>query len=270
MDVLLGFSECTGADGKAYSAGDSAIAAGDGCNTCTCNADGTLACTEMACPTPCDFDGKLHQPGATFAAADGCNTCECTADGTVVCTETACPPPCQGAPLCDQPLIMGCVADPVCNPDGSWDCVVSCECGGATGIPECPAPPTGCFFTGPYCDGQQWTCGDLYCDGCQSQPDVCVDPGIAGCWAEPWCDGFNWTCIVNCDPCAMEVPPFCTPMSADCMSYPYCDPMYGWLCYEECPMPGCPDPPPLCESMEPNCIAQPVCIDATWYCELAC
>jgi len=41
--------------GQEYGAGEGGIPASDGCNTCVCQADGSLACTEMACvPAPDD------------------------------------------------------------------------------------------------------------------------------------------------------------------------------------------------------------------------
>lgn len=270
VDVLLGFETCS-YDGTSYRAGDEGIAATDGCNTCVCNADGTLSCTREACGCVVSGTPELAPFDSSFGAPDGCNTCTCLPDGTVSCTQMACPPPCSDLPAaCTASPILGCVSEPVCV-DGTWDCSLDCNCNGDTNVPFCPDAPLGCAFTGPYCDGIGWTCGDLICDGCQSQPEPCPDPGIPGCWADNYCDGFNWACILNCDPCATLPQPDCVPTAADCMAYPYCDPMYGdWMCYEECAMPGCAEPPPLCDSMDPMCFAQPVCIEGEWFCELAC
>lgn len=44
-------------NGKEYKAGDR-FKDKDGCNTCTCGKDGSVACTEMACPTPQECGGK--------------------------------------------------------------------------------------------------------------------------------------------------------------------------------------------------------------------
>lgn len=55
----------------------------DGCNTCTCMADGSWACTERACQTMCT-------PGET--SFDGCNTCQCDEDGMWLCTKIYCEP----------------------------------------------------------------------------------------------------------------------------------------------------------------------------------
>lgn len=64
--------------------------ADDGCNSCTCSDDGSWACTEMACdPTGCTYDGAAYEQGASFPSTDGCNTCTCT-NGLVACTARAC------------------------------------------------------------------------------------------------------------------------------------------------------------------------------------
>lgn len=71
----------------------------DGCNTCSCGPDGSVACTARACqdpvpptppPTPgyCDVSGKRLEAGASYF--DGCNTCTCGKDGQIFCTERAC------------------------------------------------------------------------------------------------------------------------------------------------------------------------------------
>lgn len=36
-------------DGKEYPVGTTNIPKGDGCNTCTCQYDGSLSCTKVAC-----------------------------------------------------------------------------------------------------------------------------------------------------------------------------------------------------------------------------
>jgi hypothetical protein len=64
--------------------------AGDGCNLCTCQPDSSIVCTTVACIAPCFYDGMEHQPGDTFPALDGCNTCTCEDEGVVSCTELAC------------------------------------------------------------------------------------------------------------------------------------------------------------------------------------
>lgn len=70
------------------------------CNTCTCEEDGAVACTEIGCqdeaPT-CEYQGKTYAPGDPVPSPDGCNTCGCGPDGQIGCTLIACgePPPKQ-------------------------------------------------------------------------------------------------------------------------------------------------------------------------------
>lgn len=78
-------------DGKVYKTGDS-FPSTDGCNTCGCAADGSVACTLIACaPKSCLYNGKVYNPGDSFPSSDGCNTCMCGTDGAVSCTKRACP-----------------------------------------------------------------------------------------------------------------------------------------------------------------------------------
>src|SRR5689334_11607087 len=55
--------------------------ADDGCNSCTCDADGNWQCTEIDCST--------CQEGTMKPAGDGCNTCTCR-DGDWSCTQKMC------------------------------------------------------------------------------------------------------------------------------------------------------------------------------------
>jgi len=61
--------------------------AGDGCNTCSCQA-GSVSCTLRACAITCQSNGQVYQPGQTFNV--DCNTCTCQADGSISCTGIAC------------------------------------------------------------------------------------------------------------------------------------------------------------------------------------
>ena len=80
--------------GAAYKNGD-IFASLDGCNECSCTAQG-IACTERTCAPPaldvCSYGGKGYAAGASFPSTDGCNECSCGANGAVSCTERACAP----------------------------------------------------------------------------------------------------------------------------------------------------------------------------------
>jgi hypothetical protein len=92
--------------GNSYSAGQT-FPSDDGCNTCSCLGDGSIACTDKACPNPCTGDavtgaplppgcntcsygGQTYEQGQSFPALDGCNTCSCGANGNIGCTKIGC------------------------------------------------------------------------------------------------------------------------------------------------------------------------------------
>lgn len=271
VDVQIGFdgAACLVVDGNGdvqrYYSGDTVTA--DGCVQCSCGADGDVTCEEQPCPKPCDYEGTAYAEDATFAAHDGCNSCQCL-DGEVVCTEESCG--CDGAtvPMC-APISPYCTSSPVCEND-RWTCSEECPCDTAF-PPACPQLPAGCAWTGPFCDGVSWSCGEVLCDGCQSMPESCPDPMIPGCYSDSWCDGYTWQCIVTCDQCVDPPPADCSSMlGMGCTATPYCDPIYGWQCVDDCPSPGCNETPPVCEHMDQNCFGMPICLEDTWYCEFAC
>ena len=103
---LLGMGACRHVPGSGSDAGDSCDYAGkryregdsfpdaDGCNTCFCEAGGSVACTLALCVDPaaqvCSYGGQRFTIGASFPAADGCNTCFCPPSGQVGCTQKDC------------------------------------------------------------------------------------------------------------------------------------------------------------------------------------
>jgi len=103
----LGDTDCV-YGGQAHKRGEW-FPASDGCNSCSCNADGTVLCTEIACAdggipgatdggakdgstvfTCVDANGKVYPTGTSFPSTDGCNTCTCDGKGMVACTTKAC------------------------------------------------------------------------------------------------------------------------------------------------------------------------------------
>jgi hypothetical protein len=120
-------------NGTSYGAGES-FPAGDGCNTCSCSADGSVACTEEACPEPaCMYEGKPYPIGSSFPSIDGCNTCTCETPFVVSCTTLACGGTCtyggqSYAPGENFPALDGCNTCS-CNVDGSISCTeINCPC----------------------------------------------------------------------------------------------------------------------------------------------
>lgn len=139
--------------GTGYAEGET-FAAEDGCNTCTCQGDGSISCTELACgecsgPAPiCDTPPPGCSASVTCGAKGGwmceidCTGCEgappidCIApegcsytgpiceNGALTCGELICGPCPEPAPDCGAPP-PGCTVDLVCS-DTGWECVVAC------------------------------------------------------------------------------------------------------------------------------------------------
>lgn len=75
--------------GRGYLPGAS-FPSSDGCNTCKCHPDGTVACTAMACEPDdyCIYAGVVYASGESFETE--CNTCTCNS-GSIECTPGPCP-----------------------------------------------------------------------------------------------------------------------------------------------------------------------------------
>jgi hypothetical protein len=100
------------ADGCSYGgqvhAPGSSFPSTDGCNSCSCDAQGQVACTLVDCvgdggAPSCTYEGATYPEGARFGP---CNSCFCADDGTASCTFYGCPldgglPPFDGGvPVC--------------------------------------------------------------------------------------------------------------------------------------------------------------------------
>ena len=145
---------CVTAAGTSLAEGETAW---EGCNTCTCLADGTFSCeVRESCTAPhCERDGLAYAPGDSVADG-GCNSCTCQVDGTFVCTERDC----AAAPVCvgddgvayeagaSVPDADGCNLC-TCQPDGSFVCT------------ERDCAPVGCEH-----DGMSYAPGESFSDGC--------------------------------------------------------------------------------------------------------
>ncbi len=118
--------------GASYDAGES-FPAGDGCNTCSCGADGSVGCTLRACLDGCVHQGVEYPAGTTFPAGDGCNDCTCQDDGAVICTRLACGPFCEfngETYIAGERFMVDC-NECVCTDSGKIDCT-TIACGGCT------------------------------------------------------------------------------------------------------------------------------------------
>ncbi len=197
----------SGAPGDACEPGET-VPAADGCNTCSCDDDGTLACTEIACEPDCE-------PGSTVPAGDGCNTCLCNEDGSLSCTEIGCDPgSCEDGD--EMPAGDGCNT---CSCDGGdWICTTidcgpsDCEPGTTVDAPDgcntceclddgslacteidcdpahnpfddntlafCGGPTDALFVESVVLEGDLLTVGVSYSGGC-------AEHRLGGCWNDP-------------------------------------------------------------------------------------
>jgi hypothetical protein len=145
-----------------YSVGQS-VPSPDGCNECTCTAEGvsctTKKCEPQACTTEakvcpdgtavgrtgpncefapcpggtdpdgtCTVDGKTYKQGEQFPAPDGCNTCSCGAGGLAACTEKACAGGCLPPQQPDPGTVCPAVIVYAKNPTDGECCEYSDPC----------------------------------------------------------------------------------------------------------------------------------------------
>jgi hypothetical protein len=146
-----------------YNVGETFDAA-DGCNTCGCNEDGLVSCTEMYCYKGCEWDGAFYNVGDTIGDSDGCNYCYCEEDGNVWCTDMDCVDGCydeagtfHGIGESFQQSCNSCY----CMDDGTIECtLMACE-------PGC------------YVDNSYYLVGETFMQGCRTC--VCQEDGTTAC-----------------------------------------------------------------------------------------
>lgn len=145
--------------GTGYAEGETRPAE-DGCNTCTCQADGSFSCTELAC-------GECAGPAPTCdVPPPGCSVnVGCGSDGAWVC-EVSCTG-CEGAPPIDCIAPAGCsYTGPLCE-SGALTCgeLVCGPC--PEPAPDCGPPQPGCTVD-LVCSDVGWQCVES-CGGCEGQ-----------------------------------------------------------------------------------------------------
>jgi hypothetical protein len=249
IDAIIGDIDVCKYDGKGYAVNER-FPATDGCNTCTCEATGSVSCTEIACSNDagggtqadagsttgtCSYAGKVYQYGDTFKDSDGCNTCSCSQQG-VACTLLACVATCkqgdktyfegQSFPssdgcntcTCERDGGIACTEKACANPCG--DTAVSDE-------PNLSPPPADCGLCSyggrTYFEGQSFPA----LDGCNTC--TCGASGSVGC-TKIGCQGKScefdgkvyqvgdtFPDELNCNSCS------CTESGVACTAR-YCDP----------------------------------------------
>ncbi len=172
-------------DGVRHHPGDS-FPSSDGCNTCSCGPDGSVACTERGCVDECQTDADCPVP-----------PCACLDENADGICENACP-----VPVC---------RDGVCglaNPDALQ---LGEVCGGFR------APPVQECDSGLFCQHQAGAlCGAADAPGeCVLVPDVCADifDPVCGCDGVTYgnaCEAAaNLTGIFELGPCEPRCPESC-------------------------------------------------------------
>jgi len=125
---------CFGPDNNIYYMGETF---NNGCNSCVCNEDGSISCTDVECTTTCTHENQTYDVGESFPAGDGCNLCTCMSNGAVECTTAVCGQNCTYAGTEYSPgdtfdALDGCNTCE-CYTDGNVGCTeLACACNPTT------------------------------------------------------------------------------------------------------------------------------------------
>jgi hypothetical protein len=173
IDAVVGDVGLCKQDGKSYALHET-FPSSDGCNSCACAADGSIACTNRACVDGGGgsdggtgagvVDGKSHPVGETFPSPDGCNSCTCSAGGNAACTERGCAP---------AACTYGGKSYAVGDTFSANDCGNTCTCTDQ-GV-ACTA--IACATKGCEVEGTLYQAGEIFkrpsdpCNTCTCQPD---------------------------------------------------------------------------------------------------
>jgi hypothetical protein len=152
--------------------------------TCSCEADGRLACSEA--PGGC----AVTAPATYLSPSLGCTgQCACEAPGASPVCSYACG---EG---------QGCSEGAPCGPEVNGKCTVtspsysvSCTCEGSADGP----PKLRCISPNTTCQGGSWCTGNKTCTG--------TTP--AGCETKCSCNGASYACETTCPFCPAQ-PPSC-------------------------------------------------------------
>jgi hypothetical protein len=175
--------------------------AGDGCNTCVCEAGGEFSCTLLGCA---QCDGPV--PPCAPPSFPGCVVDSvCSDDGSWTCEESC--DDCAGAPPIDCSAPMGCYyTGPICAGD-HYECgelVCEKDCSGP--IPDCPPPIDPNCVSYADCFGDGWFCATE----CGEPTGTCEEQFPAGLELVWYLVGTQCGCVMG-QPCsdACANGPFC-------------------------------------------------------------
>jgi len=173
----------TGGGGNAACQQGQAKPAGDGCNTCTCDASGQWNCTEIGC---------ICKTGETRIGDDGCSKCSCD-NGNWACDPQGCAECSPGSVRASDDMCSMCT----CGTDGTWQCPpAGTGCG--TPCEEGASKPAGDGCNDCTCFHGNWGCTMVLC----AAPIPCED-GVGDCDGNPMngCETKLTTDLMNCGAC---------------------------------------------------------------------
>lgn len=239
--------------GERCSPEGSTLPAEDGCNTCTCTASGTWACTLKGCGEP------VCRVGEQKVAPDGCNTCTCTDGNGWACTEKACGP----EPVC----VPGTTRPDDCNScfcseDGQWQCtLIDCAPEPVCDLGAERASDDGCNTC--TCTESGWACTDR---ACNPDPTTCTvgerRPADDGCNTCTCTEDGGWACT------ELACAPKCTPgeqqIGADGCNTCTCLESGDWACTKK----ACPTECTPGETKQVDCNTCGCTDDGLWACTL--
>jgi hypothetical protein len=209
--------------GRHYEPGES-FSAGDGCNSCSCGADGNVDCTLIDCPTCDDFrasyggylesakecDPRLSREQCTGTLGEGL-TCGCEVfvnpDNVDVLSAARETQAAYAAAKCGLGVVCGACAQSIrgyCSGEGRcetlWDDGgTACKVGGVTypnGAGDIP-DPVSCNKC--QCQNGQLSCTEIYC------PVACPPASVYGtqcdeCAPDDACLVIEHACLPVCSP----------------------------------------------------------------------
>jgi hypothetical protein len=156
----------------------------DGCNTCSCEPEGIVGCTNRGCGQGCLVGGVTYVVGQLFPAPDGCGKCTCTLTG-VTCDGLGCRP--EPDNFCTFGGRRYAIGESFPSGDGCNTCTCSAHVHGPPDVActNLPCPQTMCLYLGELrAAGESFPARDG-CNTCQCSSDGSVTCTEKACPCKP-------------------------------------------------------------------------------------